>query len=144
MLSRLPLFPALSLGLTLGLAGPALAADGPSGRYSLNVDASFQQLVSAGNVDPKARSVLEQAKALLVIVFQPATVSFVTGAAQGSKVSGVCNWKLSGAAIQLEKCQSANPGSPFNFTGSLTFDAGTNAIAVRGANAKAAVIYSAE
>jgi len=144
MLSRLSR-PLLSLALAgAALIGPALAADGPSGRYSLNVDASYQQLVSAGNVDPKARSVLEQAKALLVIVFQPTTVSFLSGAAQGSKVTGVCNWRLSGTAIQIDNCTSANPGSPFNFTGTLTFDAGANAIAVRGANAKAAVIYSAE
>ncbi|PWR19696.1 hypothetical protein [Zavarzinia compransoris] len=140
MIPRLPLI----LALGLAAAAPAGAADGPAGRYALDVDATYQKLVAAGNVDPKARSLLEQAKALLVLVFQNSTVSFVSGAAQGSKVSGTCSWRLAGTAIQLSQCQSATPGTPFNFTGTLSFDAAANAVAVSGAKAKAPVIYRAE
>ena len=133
----------LPTGLLLCLvaAVPALAAGGPQGRFGLDVDATQASMAAAGKTTPQLRTMLEQTKDLLFFEFSGDTVSFVTGASMGSRVNGRCRWKLTGTSIAVDRCVDGTGSGPFSFTGTMSYDESTNAIAVVGATSPAPVVY---
>ncbi|PWR21303.1 hypothetical protein [Zavarzinia aquatilis] len=135
------LAPGLVLGFTLAAAVPALAAGGPQGRFGLDVEATKASMAAAGKTAPQLGTMLDQTKDLLFFEFSGDTVSFVTGPAMGNRVNGRCRWKLSGTAIAVDRCVDGTGSGPFSFTGSMTYDESSNAIAVVGANSPAPVVY---
>ncbi|MCW0182623.1 hypothetical protein [Zavarzinia sp.] len=138
---RPPLSGLILCAAMLAAAVPALAAGGPQGRFGLDVETTQANMVAAGKSTPQLREMLNQTKDLLFFEFSGDTLTFVTGPSMGSRVNGRCHWKLDGTSVLVDRCVDGTGTGPFRFTGTMSYDESTNAIAVVGPNSPAPVVY---
>lgn len=132
----------LTLAALLLCPGVALAADGPAGRYLIDVQATYQAMVEARVAAPDSLDILTQQREIMALVFKDDTLSFVTGPKLGNAVKGSCHWTLSNDALTFDRCRAAGGGS-FSVEGIVLYDADTGAVIIQG-NAPVPIRYRAE
>lgn len=133
---------AAGLAALLLCAGPVLAADGPEGRYLIDVQGTYQAMLAANVAKPDSLEILTQQREIMALVFKDDTLTFVTGPKLGNAVKGGCHWTLTGDALSFERCRASNGGS-FSVDGTVLYDAGSGAVVIQG-NAPVPIRYLAE
>ncbi|MDD3445055.1 MAG: hypothetical protein PHS60_06570 [Zavarzinia sp.] len=127
------------LALALPSAGPALAADGPAGRYHIDVDATWRALEETEQATPRWREMLEKQRDVMFLVFSGNEFSLVAGPSLGGQRQGTCEWHLERDLLVFQNCRNAKGGA-FAVNGIIRYVADDDTLMVEG-NAPVPVRY---